>query len=138
MKFSTYLFASLLVPIYGQLSAHQQPDMFKHYATHIATDIGSRVAAVATILTGALTASAFDQKQPVGQLLGSTAILTGLAAGFYTIYKAPQWTDKYILDYKNERNGGQNLLTFVCRIFLPVPLGTILGELGIENELASA
>lgn len=135
MKYSARLLILLLVFCHGHSSADtdKKPNMLRHYATHIITDGAAHLAAGVSVGAGLIIGGAFEKNN--SSALGATSALAGFAAALYTIYKTPQWTDKYILNYDTQRSTSQNIITFACRLFIPFPLGTLLGELEVEKRL---
>jgi hypothetical protein len=133
MKFTAYLFSFLLLSTFSYTSADKKPDMLRHYATHIIADGAAHLAAAGCMAAGFIIGGKLEQNKSSG--LAAASALTGIAAALYTVYKTPQWTDHYILNYDTQRSTSQNILTFVCRIFIPFPLGTLLGELESEKRL---
>ena len=114
-------------------------DSVYHYGMHVLTNGLMSIPMVTVIGVGfgsGMALMAVDQNLVTGSLAASSA-LTGLIASLYMFYKTPQWTDKYCLDYETERSTKQNIISFLCRSFIPpFPLGVLCGEfLTHPNEI---
>lgn len=91
--------------IYIQLKALEKPDLF-------------------------ITRSLMTEEQlKFWNIAIKSSILVTLLGKLYAIYKTPQWTDSYLLNYQEERTTKQNIIAFLNRFFLGWPLGIITGEL---------
>lgn len=162
MKYSQYffIFALLSGSLYPKAKDHEHAGTLKHYATHIVTGGVAKIALVATPTVGYLVGMLLavhpkDFPTFIGRKLGITPAnmqcensliigstiaipaLAGLAAGLYIMYKTPQWTDTYLLESQKKRTTSRNILTFLSRIILPDPIGVVVGELIIENDLVA-
>jgi hypothetical protein len=97
---------------------------------HAVTHGIASVAALSMIGCGALLDQAATKKKEI-DIYGVGAI-TGLTAGFYTLYNMPQWTDTYILNKDNIRSRAQNIIVFASRLLFGAinpALGVFVGEM---------
>ncbi len=60
--------------------------------------------------------------------VGMTPMIAGMIAGFYLMYKMPQFTDTYLLKLKKQRTTKQNIAIFALRALVPYPVGVLVGE----------
>lgn len=134
MKYSVYLLTFLLVPAFSH-TAETKPSQMRHYITHIATDGLSHIAAVASVMTGIAVGAALKDKS---EALTIASFLSGFGTAGYIKYKTPQWTDTYVLKNDIKRTTPENILTFICRVLIPFPIGTVVGELALENDLMAS
>jgi hypothetical protein len=104
-----------------QIAPAKYSPNLKHYLLHILGDIIglSTSATVAVVGFGTGAALATASNDPSHMVIPS-ALGTLLAT--YIYYKTPQWTDDLLLDCDKQRTTKQNLISFLCRIFIPVPL----------------
>jgi hypothetical protein len=65
---------------------------------------------------------------------GITPFIIGCLAGWWIIYKTPQWTDNYLLNSTKLRSKREKVETFLARIFLPYPVGVLLSEWCIAQK----
>lgn len=101
--------------------------------THLATGACSYVASISVILLSFLAGEIIaknniTESKDVNFISRALPSLIGIITGAWIFYKAPQWTDTYILKKKNERTFTQNMTAFFSRIVLNYPLGVIFGE----------
>lgn len=100
---------------------------FAHYGTHVVTDgVAKIVASIMIVVGGGLTlGAAANDCGPLCIIPG----VVGISSGVYILYKTPQWTDTHLLNYSTERSNLQNIVTFLSRLLILYPVGTIAGEL---------
>lgn len=58
----------------------------------------------------------------------------GALLATYIYYKTPQWTDDILLDRDTPRTTKQNLISFLCRILIPVPLLNVVISEAIVHD----
>lgn len=112
-----------------------------HLGTHLATGACSYVTSLSVILLSfvldefvAKNKSFTISKNPCADFLcRSLPSIVGIIIGVWIFYKAPQWTDTYIIKKKDKRTFTQNMATFLSRIVWNYPLGVILGEICNNN-----
>ena len=124
---------TLPVSSQAQIRARNEIPGLKYYVTHIVTDGASKLALLATVVVGAIAGQVVVENG-YGPNAAMIPVLGGAATGFYIMYKMPQWTDSHLLAVNEERSTPQNIITFLSRIFIPYPLGTIAGELYVQNS----
>jgi|GEM_PF-2935527 len=97
----------------------------KHYLLHILGDFIGLGTAATTAVAGVGTgfALAAASNDPIHAIIPSTL---GAMLATYIYYKTPQWTDDLLLDCDKQRTTKQNLISFLCRILIPIPLVNVV------------
>ncbi len=130
--FSLLLLLVFLAPQVIKANAKNEGHTLGHYIVHTVVQGvgGATIAGAATLGTVAgigLTSAA--PRDPLVACAGLATILGSIGGGVYSIYRLPQWTDRYFLGYEHERNGTQNAICFLSKFFLAGwPVGVWAGE----------
>lgn len=92
--------------------------------------LGSGLPLAAGLFTAAgLCGYGAARHNPISLLAGVAVGAAGIGTSAYMFYKAPQWTDTYLLGYTSERTTQQNIVSLASNIIIqPFPLGVWAGE----------
>lgn len=107
-----------------------------YLGTHLATSACAYVTSLSVILlsfaldeyVGKNKSFTVSTNSHLDLLCRSFPSIVGVITGAWIFYKAPQWTDTYIIKKKDKRTFSQNMTAFFSRIILNYPLGVIFGE----------
>lgn len=135
-------------------SLYEDFQICKQMGVHTITGGLANVGCIASVAVGTIASDyALKNDVPtwVGRTLGITpqdsicqddTIITAVEwapflacclAGYYILYKTPQWTDKHLLNIEQPRTIKQNLITFLSRQF-NWPLGVWTGEYFVRRH----
>lgn len=116
------------------MTARNQPEghTIGHYIVHTVVQGVGGVAIGGASALGTMAGigmAAAAPREPIALMAGMATVLGSLGGGIYSMYRLPQWTDRYFLGYETERNRTQNIVCFLSKVFLAGwPVGVWAGE----------
>ncbi len=96
----------------------------KYYSIHAATGFVAQIMCYTMLYYNCRAMQYFEMDKKVPHEI---LLLCGILPGAYLVYKAPQWTDEYILRLNRKRSTKNKLKNFFLR-WLPAPYSILLAE----------